>query len=526
MPTNISAKKTVIPTQKAGVSNLWENPGRAICRDGKIINTEGERWVLFDETVDTEINWELVKASPAIKSAMQDYVFYKIEQQTAQAASTVFICLKYFSQLIEHLNTPADITFTDLQNYLNQTRPDKYEWRFGHIRRWYEWCSRRDIPGFDRKILSRLKKLKVGTISVGQSVLNRDPDKGPLNDDEFRLVRQAVKEERGSLVSRVCVMLLLELGSRPAQLILLDETDFCIAENPNKKGEKFYSLKVRRTKQRVIGDSEKRTRRISTELGKQISLLIEENYRLYGKENKKPRPLLYSWTSKSPEIENPLEELLSSQRARRMTRPMMRYHVKNYPVNTKLISPRTGKIINLYPYRLRYTFATRHANQGTPAAALADMLDHKGLESVQVYTAGTSNMVNSLNEALGKNEHYSATIDRFLGKIQPKTENDIKKGVIHGTTPTLKNLGGIGVCGSNYLCNLFPPLSCYICPKFIAWKDAPHGAMLSELENYVQNIAETSGNPHDRIPHQLKETILAVKSLLVKLERDAEEMNK
>ena len=89
----------------------------------------------------------------------------------------------------------------------------------------------------------------------------------------------------------------------------------------------------------------------------------------------------------------------------------------------------------------------------------------------------------------------------------------------------MKNLGGIGACGANFLCNLFPPLSCYVCPKFIAWKDAPHEAMLDELEDYVQHMAETSGNPHDRIPHQLKETILAGKALLVKLEKNIEETN-
>lgn len=150
------------------------------------------------------------------------------------------------------------------------------------------------MTGFDLEILNRLKKLKVAALVAGQAVLNRDPDKGPLNDDEFRLVRQAVKEQRGPLAARVCVMLFLELGARPAQIISLDELDFCITENPNENEKKFYSLKVRRTKQGVIGDSEKRTRRISTELGEQISLLIKENHRLYGKENKKPRPLLYS----------------------------------------------------------------------------------------------------------------------------------------------------------------------------------------------------------------------------------------
>lgn len=528
MQTNIITKISAVPAQNTSGSSAWQNPGRALCRDGKIINTEGEHWSLFDKTMNVAINWKLVNASSEMKNAMKGFVFHKIEQQTAQAALTVFTSLKYFSQTIEHLNSPAEITFVDLQNYLNRARLDDCEWRFGHVRRWYEWCFRRDLPGFDRHILNRLKKLKVASIVAGQAVLNRDPNKGPLNDDEFRLLRQAVKELRGSLVARVCVMLLLELGARPAQLVLLDETDFCITENPNEKGKKFYSLKVRRTKQRVVGDSEKRTRRISTELGEQISLLVEDNHLRYGEEAGETRPLLYSWT-KSPEteevedIKGVAEDNSSVRKPRRMTRPMMLYHLNTYPIKAGIVSPRTETILQLCPYRLRYTFATRHANQGTPAAALADMLDHKGLESVRVYTAGTGNMVNSLNEALGKNEQYSATIDRFLGRIQPKAEDNIKKGVIQGTTPTLKNLGGIGICGSNFLCNLFPPLSCYVCPKFIAWKDAPHEAMLGELENYVERMAETSGNPHDRIPHQLKETILAVKALLVKLEKGTEE---
>lgn len=77
MQTNIITKMPTVPAQNADVSNDWQNPGRALCRDGKVINTKGERWILFDETVDTEINWELVKASPAIKNALQGYVFIK-----------------------------------------------------------------------------------------------------------------------------------------------------------------------------------------------------------------------------------------------------------------------------------------------------------------------------------------------------------------------------------------------------------------------------------------------------------------
>jgi hypothetical protein len=100
----------------------------------------------------------------------------------------------------------------------------------------------------------------------------------------------------------------------------------------------------------------------------------------------------------------------------------------------------------------------------------------------------------------------------FAGTVVNK--NKLTERMVNGTTPTLKNLGGIGSCGASYLCKLMPPLSCYVCPKFQAWSDGPHKAMLEELEKYVKLLTDSSGNPSDRIPHQLSDVIKALRQLL------------
>jgi len=317
-------------------------------------------------------------------------------------------------------------------------------------------------------------------------------------------------------------MLLLELGCRPAQMVLLNEEDFHI-DMVKGDGKKFYSLDVVRLKQGHVGAPEKKKRRISVMLGEQIKELIERNHRLYGDKGLE-NPILRGTTSK-PEKPGAIKESNGEWRVRRMTRLLFTYRVRSYAKKVGLISPRTNAPLLMFPYRFRYTFGTRHANQGTPAAVLAELLDHSSTESVRVYTTSTSAIVDHLDEALGSNDHYVGVIGRFLGKITPRTGDEPFNAIVNGTTPTLKNLGGLGVCGANYLCSLYPPLSCYVCPKFEAWKDAPHEQLLAELESYVRQLAEANANnPSDRISKQLDETMVAIKTVLAKIAKSADDL--
>ncbi|MET0462601.1 MAG: site-specific integrase [Chitinophagaceae bacterium] len=465
---------------------------------------------------DLQINWDLLYIATDVKDALKSYVAHAVESQAPGAACTIFNTTKYALHKLPTPTSLRDLSFSTLESILTQLRSSGEAWKFGHVRRWYRWCSQQQIPGFDPKVAERLFRLKVPNNPTGQAVMTRDPERGPLTDHEHWLVRRAVKECKGTLSDRVSIMCLLELGSRPAQVVLLNEQDFKVLEG--KDGTKYYSLDVPRLKQGTVGELERKRRRISADLGRAIEQLIDENHRLYGDWGPS-MPLLLSSTDKPAEdvqVEDNTQE--GSRLMRRMPRLVFKYRVQQYAHKAEIISPRTGNILQLFPYRLRYTFGTRHAEQGTPGAVLSELLDHSNIQSARVYTRSTSNLVDHLNIALGKNEQYTSIIGRFLGEISSSTENIGSHRIINGTTPTLKNLGGIGACGADFLCKLLPPLSCYICPKFQAWSDGPHEQMLRELEIYVLDLMQRTGNRSDRIPYQLSEVITAIRSLLLKLE--------
>ena len=137
------------------------------------------------------------------------------------------------------------------------------------------------------------------------------------------------------------------------------------------------------------------------------------------------------------------------------------------------------------------------------------------MSSVTAYVSSTSNTVDRLDMTIGKEEQYKSILNLFEYKIENSNNKDKASTVITGLTPTLKNLGGIGFCGANELCKLYPPLSCYICPKFVAWSDGPHQQMLDELKNHIDFLKNQSGNPSDRIHKQLSEVMEAILSVIV-----------
>jgi integrase len=491
---------------------VWNNPGKITDRQGYQVITTGEVWDLHDPIDSRRLVWSQLQTAADIRDAVKAYLTHVIESQSPRSAARVFGNLKSLLSLIPALSSLEDLTYPKLEGVLEQMRSKGSPWHFNHIRRWYRWCVDRAIPGCSEEVVRQLSQLSIPSNPRGQAVMSRDPNTGPLDDHEYFLVRQAVKEGKGRLIERIPIMLLLETGARSAQLIMLEEQDFQVIRGDD--GQSFYSLTVPRAKQRIAGAPEKKQRRISPALGEAIEQLIEENHRIFG--------------DRGPQM--PL--LCSDQKPKLLTEPMKdRYGlylrslhflklVRGYPLQAQIVSPRTSLLLHLTPRRLRYTFGTRLAEQGAPAQMIAEMLDHSTLNHVSIYVKSTGAFVDRLNAALGGNDLYTAVIDRFLGKLTTRAEQEDPRRIIPGLTPTRKSLGGIGICGLDSLCSLYPPLSCYVCPKFHAWTDGPHEEMLRELEAYVQQLTARSGNPSDRIPHQLQNVIASLRSLLTRLQTD------
>lgn len=489
---------------------IWDNPNKVIDRNGRPVITTAEIWEPQDPSDNININWDTLKTAADIKDAIKCHVAYTIEAQAPKTAHQVFKQLKYCLVRLPPLKSVWDISYEILEAAIAQARLERKDWHFHYIRRWYRWCEDQDIPGFSGELASRLYRLKINGNTHGERVMTRDVNDGPLSHDEHFLIRRAVKEDKGRLVDRVIIMLLLELGARPVQLVQLEEQDFLIQMSPS--GQPFYALNVPRAKQRNVGEAEKKRRRISQELGRLIENLIEVNHHKFGDQGAQ-MPLLCVRDARNKKLTSELK----IRYALHMKVVGFGQRVRAYPASVNLISPRTGRIIKLSARRLRYTYFTMLAEQGTSTLHLAELADHSSDKSITIYVSSTSSVVDRLNAALGKDTHYANTIKRFLGLVVEPKSNERAAAVIFGSTPTLINLGGIGVCGADFLCNLYPPLSCYLCPKFQAWTDGPHEKLLAELETYVQQLVEGCNYPSDKIPYQLTEVIVSIRQLLERI---------
>jgi hypothetical protein len=151
---------------------------------------------------------------------------------------------------------------------------------------------------------------------------------------------------------------------------------------------------------------------------------------------------------------------------------------------------------------------------------IAEVLDHTDLQNVNVYTE----TVSSISDAVAKatDDRMGPLVDRFLGRVVDslpplQRSQPIPMNTPHISLPIL-NTGGVGGCGRDAakdgLCDLYPPLSCYLCPFFAALRDGPHSEILRSLETYVE-LNQALTDP--RILRQLTDVILAVRSVLKKV---------
>ncbi|MCI0627181.1 MAG: hypothetical protein L0387_36970, partial [Acidobacteria bacterium] len=205
---------------------VWRNPGTVIDRSGLPVNTTQERWQLNEVTRPASVNWNLIETATDIKDSMKAYVAHSIESQAPLTAFRIFEDLRHFLCVAGPLPSLRDVTYLVLEQAMTEMRSGGTAARFCSTRQWYRWCVAQDVAGMHEEILNRLDEIRIPILVAGQAVMSRDPRKGPLDDQEHWLVRQAVKSGKGTLLERVCVMLVLELGSRPSQLVLLKEQDY------------------------------------------------------------------------------------------------------------------------------------------------------------------------------------------------------------------------------------------------------------------------------------------------------------
>ena len=146
--------------------------------------------------------------------------------------------------------------------------------------------------------------------------------------------------------------------------------------------------------------------------------------------------------------------------------------------------------------RFRFSIATHMAEESASLFHIAEVLDHTDTQNVRVYLETASYIADPV--ALATDDTLAPLVRRFQGRIINSDEHLTADGHSNRRIPAAVphlgiqhlDVGGIGLCGRDAdrdgLCQLLPPLSCYLCPSFAALRAGPHRQMLESVDKFLQ----------------------------------------
>jgi integrase len=508
-------------SKQLAMADLPALPNQITSLDGQTVATCGPVWRLRSAADGGKImvfNWAGVEpktvGQPPVYSlrARRLMQLYIADCLTRRQATTAYVYYATFLWLGRWFVAQPDW-------YLKVCQPGGFEWSrldealaraildwgieetasngdyFRHLRIFYHWGMALQYPDFNLETARILKSIKATMHPVGHHVRFRHPAKGPFSPAERTLIVEAVRTAKGKETDRALVMLCLELGLHPKAAARLMNQDLRRFETSQGL---FYQLAVPRVKKRSVTRETKR-RPISQRLGQLLNQL---------QQGAATDHLLHWLNPDQPE-----GDLATA--------------LQRWAKEVALISPRTDARLHLTARRFRYTLATHLAEEGASKYHIAAILDHTDLNYVGVYTETTSTIAVQVAEAT--DALLTPVVQRFLGQLVEADAADPNEIILtptpHLSAPGLE-LAGIGVCGRSLsgaeACSLFPPLSCYLCPSFAAWRTGPHQDVLRSIETY---LSSHEARLDARIQAQLEEVRQAIAELLLRVHPTQEGQN-
>jgi hypothetical protein len=484
------------------LSDLPPLPVSVLSFDGQLIDTTLEIW-RFRSSLDggktIALHWarqdELNILSPRARHLLKLYFADRIARKKARTIENDF---RMFLRLQEWLHARiqpsaewASLTEGLVRAFLQhgvERTADKGN-DFSRLRTFYRWGVARQHVDFDPAFLEILRSITAIGNAKGHNVRFRDVIRGPFSPDELLLIGRAVRENLGTSEDRAIVMLHLELGHNPNASARLRNSDLIRYETTSGA---VWQLDVPRVKKR-ISRRETRRRPISNALGSLLKSLAEGD---------PDGPLLHWLPTSSPEA-------------------AINVAMRRFAQAADLISPRTQLRMRMNARRFRFSIATHMAEEGASLFQIAEVLDHTDTQNVRVYIETASSIADPV--ALATDDALAPLVRRFQGRVIDSDEHlpaaghsnqRIPAAVPHLGIPHL-DVGGIGLCGrdadTDGLCQLLPPLSCYLCPSFAALRTGPHRQMQESIDEFLRSHEHHSDR---RILLQLDQVRTAIRQVI------------
>lgn len=487
-----------------------EVPSEVLTSEGQTVDTSGDIWELpvraeSASTLKLNLASALQPGAEQFTSRSRKLVrLYLAERLRTVKASTVrgdlYAFRKFVEWWVENKSRTLkwdEVSESDWRAFLDYCvkSTSRKGGIFTALRSFYSWGAfQKELPDFDRDIASSISIVRAPGNKKGEAVRALDSHRGPLDDDEIKLIHNALDERAGTVEERVVVRLFLELGIRPLAVTLIrgkhfSRHDVPVAEKGKEDRKTLYQLEVPKLKDRGADITKWYTRPLSNDLGQGLERVSQSD-----------EDLLLAWLADYQSPEKKIGDYL-----------------KSWVAEAGLISPRTGEILNLFPRRFRRTLATDMAVQGASKAQIAQALGHNDLQNVDVYMDASAVILDRMEEE-DAFDFQDEVVELFMGKVGDPDDEDVSEQRIPGAAPQVGGLKGttghIGACQKQSPCSLSPPLSCYTCKKFVAFEDAPHEDIKDELEHWIKSSPEGVDR---RIPQQHVTTLKAIRQLLQQL---------
>lgn len=402
---------------------------------------------------------------------------------------------------------------TLIEKVIQALRASKAMDKFYRVRRWYAWsCDVLACLGFDEEFALELDQVCIPPRPSRLAVELEDEECGPLWDIEVTALRRALfadrSTERAHIMQRLTVALGLAYGRNPANFCLLRETDFRNALAGYDVPEQWV-LAIPRIKKPGIGARQAFIEeRVGDDLAGLIKELVAANERINCGDY--PRPLFMRG-----KVDGWTEGTGIGEFGYHITVDAFRQLIAQFAIRVKLISPRTMCPMHITSRRLRYTFATSMVELGVSRRVLAAMLDHSDTQHVQVYYSLKGRRLTMILDRVAALK-IGPLMRLFRGTLVPSSAfaangSDPAKSIHFVGDMSAVPPVEIGACGQGQLCDLDPPFSCYLCPKFQPYVEADHHAVLNELLASREDRQTKYGS---RLSVQLDDVIYAVAQVI------------
>ncbi|MBA4822930.1 site-specific integrase [Pantoea ananatis] len=333
--------------------------------------------------------------------------------------------------------------------------PEK-NYKLNSIKKFLTKWKKLGYVGVENSALRMLKKIKIKTNLTGEAVKRRDPNSGPLTEEELKIILESItkllEEDKIHLFIYCYIILLATTGRRPLQLTSLKAKDII------RTGEGWF-LNIPKVKQRKDFRSEFSLVSIDDCLYEKLTTLIDINQKhiedgvgqsIGHIKNELP---IFMNTKKSVSIQS--VQSLNTSMATDF------FHMKNSIISKELDkittkfniqSSRTHNPIRLNARRFRYTLGSRLAKEGASVEVIAKALDHKSINSSGIYVKNSPDNVHDIDMKLH-------SFFEPLSKIFQGIDSTQNKKLF---TEYVLNSFGFTDCKHEHI-------ECFTCKNFRAW---------------------------------------------------------